>query len=200
MARELKRANLALNLALAGRRVAVVSGGDSGIYGMAGAVFERAASRKLALGQGPDQLDVRVVAGIPSIVAGAALLGAPLTHDFCAISLSDRLTPWPDIEKRLDLASQAGFVVALHNPKSHGRDWQLKRAAEILAQNLSPKTPVGIAARVGRWGEKTLITDLERLPEEEVDMQTLAIVGNETTFVYQGYLITPRGYVNKYGV
>jgi precorrin-3B C17-methyltransferase len=199
MTKESQRADLALDLALSGRRAAVVSGGDSGVYAMAGAVFERAAARKLPLGFDEGRLEIKVRPGVPSMIAGAALLGAPLTHDFCAISLSDRLTPWPTIEKRLDLASQAGFVLAIHNPKSHGRDWQLKRAAEILAQNLAPQTPVGVVARVGREGERKIVTDLAGLPFIEADMQTLVVVGNATTFVYQGYLVTPRGYEAKYG-
>jgi precorrin-3B C17-methyltransferase len=198
MTQELARAERALELALAGLRVAVVSGGDSGVYAMAGAVFELAAAKKLNLGTGPGQLLIQVTAGVPAVIAGAARLGAPLTHDFCAISLSDRLTPWPLIEKRLDLASQAGFVIALYNPKSHGRDWQLARAAEILGQNLPGQTPVGLVSRCGREGQKTAITELGSLASQEVDMQTLAIVGNQTTFVYQGYLITPRGYAAKY--
>jgi precorrin-3B C17-methyltransferase len=200
MTKELERAGLALDLALQGQKVAVVSGGDAGVYAMAGAVFELAAARQLNLGQKIGQLSIQVIPGIPALIAGAALLGAPLTHDFCAISLSDRLTPWPVIEKRLDLASQAGLVVALYNPKSHGRDWQLAKAAEILGRNLAPRTPVGIASRCGREGQKTSLTDLGRLALQEVDMQTLVIVGNANTFVYQGYMITPRGYADKYAV
>jgi precorrin-3B C17-methyltransferase len=199
MTKETQRADLALDLAFNDQEVSVVSGGDSGVYAMAGAVFERAATRRLPLGPNLGQLTIKVVPGVPSLIAGAALLGAPLTHDFCAISLSDRLTPWAIIEKRLDLASQAGFVVTIHNPKSHGRAWQLTKAAAILSQNLDPKTPVGVASRCGREGEKAFLTDLDRLPNEEVDMQTLVVVGNATTFVYEGYMITPRGYVAKYG-
>jgi precorrin-3B C17-methyltransferase len=198
MTAETKRAELALNLALAGKKCALVSGGDAGVYGMAGAVFELAAEKRLDLGPNPGQLTIKVAPGVPSMIAGAAGLGAPLTHDFCAISLSDRLTPWEAIEKRLDLASLAGFVIAIHNPKSRGRNWQLEKAAEIIAKNLPLETPVGIVARKGRAGEKIFITDLGRLPQEDVDMQTLAIVGNASTFVYKGYMITPRGYGAKY--
>jgi precorrin-3B C17-methyltransferase len=114
--------------------------------------------------------------------------------------LSDRLTAWPIIEKRLDLASQAGFVIAIYNPKSRSRPWQLAKAASILEQNLSPQTPVGLAHRCGRPGQKTVITTLSLLAQQEVDMQTLIIVGSRKTFVYQGFLITPRGYTDKYGV
>jgi len=195
----MKRAGEALDSALSGRLTAVVSGGDAGVYGMAGAVFEVAAARNLDLGQGPGQLSIEVLAGVPAAVAGAALLGAPLTHDFCLISLSDRLTPWEVIEKRLDLATQGDFVIVLYNPKSRGRDWQLGRALEILAQRLAPGTPAGVVSRAGRDGQATLVTTLEKLGEAPVDMQTLVIIGNSRTFVYQDFLITPRGYVEKYG-
>jgi precorrin-3B C17-methyltransferase len=133
------------------------------------------------------------------LTAAAALLGAPLTHDFCAVSLSDRLTSWETIAKRLDLAAKADFVIALHNPKSRGRDWQLAAAVDVLLETLSPQTPAGVARRCGREGQSAEIAELGRLKEAEVDMQTLIIVGNRSTFVYQGYLITPRGYVGKYG-
>jgi precorrin-3B C17-methyltransferase len=198
MTQEMDRAEAALDLALSGKKAALVSGGDAGVYAMAGAVFELAAARKVNLSEGLERLEIKVIAGVPALIAGAALLGAPLTHDFCAISLSDRLTPWPTIEKRLDLASQAGLVIALYNPKSHGRSWHLTRAAEILSQNLPPTTPVGLAARCGREGQNITLTTLADLPQSQVDMQTLVIIGNPTTFVYQGYLITPRGYAQKY--
>jgi precorrin-3B C17-methyltransferase len=198
MTREMDRAQKAIDLAREGLNTAVISGGDSGVYAMAGAVFELAAAQKLPLGQKPGELYIKVIAGIPAVISGAALLGAPLTHDFCAISLSDRLTPWEVIEKRLSLAGQGGFVIALYNPKSHGRSWQLAKAAEILSRHLPPKTPVGLAGRVGREGEKTQVTTLDKLAEKDVDMQTLVIVGSPSTFVYRNYLITPRGYMDKY--
>jgi precorrin-3B C17-methyltransferase len=199
MTAEMKRAGEALDSALSGRRTAVVSGGDAGVYGMAGAVFEVAAARSLDLGPGPGQLSIEVLAGVPAAVAGAALLGAPLTHDFCLISLSDRLTPWELIEKRLDLAAQGDFVIVLYNPKSRGRDWQLGRALEILGRSLPPRTPAGIVSRAGRAGQYALVTTLEELDTAPVDMQTLVIIGNSRTFTHQGFLITPRGYVDKYG-
>ena len=197
MTAEMKRAGEALDSALSGRRTAVVSGGDAGVYGMAGAVFEVAASRNLDLGRGPGQLFIEVLAGVPAAVAGAALLGAPLTHDFCLISLSDRLTPWEVIEKRLDLAARGDFVIVLYNPKSRGRDWQLGRALEIL--NLAPHTPAGVVSRAGRAGESALVTTFGELGAAPVDMQTLIIIGNSRTFIHRGFLITPRGYVDKYG-
>jgi precorrin-3B C17-methyltransferase len=199
MTAEVARAEKALELAGQGLSVAMVSGGDPGVYAMAGAIFEVAASRGLPLGDGPGQYEIKVITGTPAVTAAAALLGAPLTHDFCAISLSDRLTGWETIEKRLELASKAGFVISVYNPKSHGRDWQLSRATEILLQNLLPDTPVGLARRCGRPGESIALTTLENLPRSTVDMQTLVIVGNKDTFVYEGRMITPRGYLDKYG-
>jgi precorrin-3B C17-methyltransferase len=166
---------------------------------MAGAIFEVAAARKLPLGAGPGEYEITVITGTPAVTAAAALLGAPLTHDFCAISLSDRLTEWAAIEKRLDLASQAGFVLAIYNPKSRGRAWQLGRAVEILSRNLPAQTPVGLASRLGRPGQSMSITTLGDLPHADVDMQTTVIVGNGSTFVYRGRMITPRGYMGKYG-
>ena len=200
MTAEMKRAGEALDSALAGRRTALVSGGDAGVYGMAGAVFELAAARGLPLGQGPGQLDLRVAPGVPAVAAAAALLGAPLTHDFCLISLSDRLTPWDLIEKRLSLAAQADFVIALLNPKSRGRDWQLGRAAEILTGLIPAQTPAGVVIRAGRPGQTVLLTTLGEVNQAQVDMQTLIIIGNSRTFVYQGRLVTPRGYADKYGL
>jgi precorrin-3B C17-methyltransferase len=199
MTAEMARAGQAIDLAGQGEAVAMVSGGDPGVYAMAGAVFEVAALRNLPLGQAPGQYDIRVVTGTPALTAAAALLGAPLTHDFCAVSLSDRLTEWETIVRRLDLASQAGFVIAIYNPKSRGRTWQLGEAAAILRKNLPPGTPVGLAKRCGRPGESVSLSTLSALAEADVDMQTLVIVGNRSTFVYQDRMITPRGYADKYG-
>ena len=199
MTSEMRRAEEAIDSALSGRRTAVVSGGDAGVYAMAGAVFEVAAARGLDLGREEGQLRIKVIPGVPALVAAAALLGSPLTHDFCAVSLSDRLTPWELIEKRLALAAQGDFVIALYNPKSKGRDWQLGRAAEILREHLSPDTAVGIVGRAGRAGQEVSLISLEQLAEAPVDMQTLVVIGNRSTFVYQGFMVTPRGYVDKYG-
>jgi precorrin-3B C17-methyltransferase len=199
MTAETKRAEEALELALEGKKVAVVSGGDPGVYAMAGAIFEVAATKKINLGNSQGQLNIKVLTGTPALTAGAAILGAPLTHDFCAISLSDRLTDWELIKKRLEMASLADFVIILYNPKSKGRDWQLAEAAEIMLKHKSPNTPVGLASRLGREGEKTEITTLANLSTSEVDMQTIVFIGNEQTFVYNNFMITPRGYVKKYG-
>ncbi|UQZ88823.1 precorrin-3B C(17)-methyltransferase [Deltaproteobacteria bacterium Smac51] len=199
MTAEMRRAEEAINMALSGKRTVMVSGGDAGVYAMAGAVFEVAAARNISLGREPGQLRVKVIPGVPALVASAALLGAPLTHDFCAISLSDRLTPWELIEKRLELAGEADFVICIYNPKSKGRDWQLGRAAEILLKHRPADQPVGVVSRAGRAGQEVRILTLAELAEAPVDMQTLVVIGNQSTFVYQGFMITPRGYVNKYG-
>jgi precorrin-3B C17-methyltransferase len=199
MTAETKRAEEALARAMKGERVAVVSGGDPGVYAMAGVVFEVAADRKLPLGTDPGELKITVVAGTPALTNGAALLGAPITHDFCAISLSDRLTDWELIKKRLTLASRGDFVIILYNPRSHGRATQLGEAKSILLENMSPDTPVGLASRCGRDGQNGTIVTLGTLEPEEVDMQTLVIIGNSTTFVYRNHMITPRGYLSKYG-
>jgi precorrin-3B C17-methyltransferase len=200
MTAETKRAEDAIERALAGEKVAIVSGGDPGIYAMAGVVFEVAAAKRIPLGKKEGELNITVIPGTPALSAGASILGAPITHDFCAISLSDRLTDWELIKKRLELASQGDFVIVIYNPRSHGRDWQLGEARDILLKRLSPDTPVGLAVRCGRKGEEGRIITLGTLKIEEVDMQTLVVIGNSTSFEYSGHMITPRGYVKKYGV
>ena len=199
MTSEMRRAEEALDSALKGRRTVMVSGGDAGVYAMAGAVFEVAAAKNIPLGRAENQLRIKVVPGVPALVAAAALLGAPLTHDFCAVSLSDRLTPWELIEKRLALAAQGDFVICLYNPKSKGRDWQLGRAAEIMLEHVEAERPVGVVARAGRPNQEVILTTLGELASAPVDMQTLVVIGNRSTFIYEGFMITPRGYVNKYG-
>ena len=199
MTRELDRAGRALDLALSGVPTALVSGGDPGIYAMAGVVFELVKSRGLDLGVGPGRVEITVVPGIPALAAAAALLGAPLTHDFAAVSLSDRLTPWEVIAKRLDLASQADFVIVLYNPKSKGRDWQFGRACEIMLANRDPETPVGVVQKAMRDGQQVSLTTLGQATQADIDMQTVVVVGNSHSFTWQGRLVTPRGYIRKYG-
>lgn len=198
MTKELDRAAKALELAQNGRRVAVVSGGDPGIYAMAGVVFELARVRDLDLGTGPGQVQIEVIPGIPALAAAASLLGAPLTHDFACVSLSDRLTPWETIEKRLDLAAQADFVIVLYNPKSRTRDWQFGRAVEIVAEHRPEKTPVGLVTRAMREGQRVVITTIDQAAAAQVDMQTVVIIGNSTSKTFKDWMITPRGYLEKY--
>ncbi len=197
MTRELDRAAMALELAQAGREVALVSGGDPGVYAMAAVVFETAREQMLRLG--PGGLEIEVVPGLPAVTAAAALLGAPLSHDFACISLSDRLTPWESITRRLDLAAQADLVIALYNPRSKGRPWQYGEALAIVGRHRGPQTPVGVVARAYRPGQRMQVTTLGDAPEMEVDMQTLVIIGNSQSFVHEGRMVTPRGYLAKYG-
>ncbi|MBT9173391.1 MAG: putative cobalt-factor III C(17)-methyltransferase [Syntrophomonadaceae bacterium] len=183
MKQEVVRAELAVRLALEGKRVAVVSGGDPGVYGMAGPVLELA----------PAGLEVEVIPGITAANAAAALLGAPLMHDFACISLSDLLTPWETIERRLAAAAEADFIVVLYNPRSTGRAEHLEAARRaVLSRRAS--TVTGWVKNCGRADEQSRITTLAELDTAEVDMFTTVVVGNSQTFVQNGRMITPRGY------
>ncbi|MBG9979501.1 precorrin-3B C(17)-methyltransferase [Facklamia sp. DSM 111018] len=187
MKREIDRCEKAIELAQAGKEVAVISSGDAGIYGMAGLILELLSS------QGSD-LEVKVVPGITASIGGAALLGAPLMNDFCHISLSDLMTPWEMIEKRLHAAAQGDFVICLYNPKSKGRPKHLEKALKIIAGYKGEETIVGIAKDIGRPKEETIITTIKDLDDRLVDMTTTVIVGNRFTKVYNGMMYTPRGY------
>ncbi|BAF59137.1 precorrin-3B methylase and precorrin-6x reductase [Pelotomaculum thermopropionicum SI] len=189
MREEVDRARRAVALALSGRKVAVVSSGDPGIYGMAGLVLEVL----LSTGR-QDQVDFQVVPGITAASSAAALLGAPLMHDFAVISLSDLLTPWEVILKRIEAAARGDFVVVFYNPKSKKRVYQLQAAREVLLRYRKPETPVGVVTGAGRPGQQVVLTDLARLPQAEVNMQSVVMVGNSQSYVKDGYLITPRGY------
>lgn len=195
MRQEVARAQEAVRVALSGRVVAVVCSGDPGIYGMAGLVFE--VLREVGWERG-DGIEVEVVPGVPALSAAAALLGAPLMHDFVSISLSDLLTPWETIARRLELAAQGDFVTALYNPKSAQRTEQLAEARRIIGLYRSDQTPVGIVRNAYRQGQQVVLTDLGHLLEQEVDMLTVVVVGNSTTFAFNGLMVTPRGYGAKY--
>jgi len=179
----------ALDLAGQGVRVALVSSGDSGIYGMAGLALELWLAR-----QPIDRPAFSVHPGISALQLAAARAGAPLMHDFCTISLSDRLTPWEVIERRLRAAAAGDFVVALYNPRSLGRDWQLERARTLLLEGRPAGTPVAVARQLGRRDESVRLFTLGTLPVEEVDMLTLVLIGNSTTRMADGRMVTPRGY------
>jgi precorrin-3B C17-methyltransferase len=202
MKAEVKRCQLALDRARAGQRVALVSSGDAGIYGMAGLVLEMGAAQGLKMGPPDGDVEVdfhlEVIPGVPALAAGAALLGAPLMHDFVVISLSDLLTPWETITKRLELAAQGDFVMVLYNPQSKKRDWQLGAVQDLLLRHKDPGTPVGIVSRAMRPGQAVTLTTLDRLTQNPVDMQTIVVVGNSQTYTYGPYMITPRGYLAKY--
>lgn len=195
---EIQRADRAIALAQRGLRVAVLSSGDIGIYGMGGLVLERLSQQQWD-GQDPG---LEVFPGVSAFQAAAARLGAPLMHDFCCISLSDLLTPWPLIEGRIQAAAQGDFVIALYNPRSQRRTEGIRRAQQILLTHRDPKTPVALARCLYRPGENILITTLEQMDPDQIDMLTLVLVGNGSTFVHQGsrsrsWLITPRGYGQK---
>jgi cobalt-precorrin 5A hydrolase/precorrin-3B C17-methyltransferase len=210
MTHEIDRCKQAVELASAGKTVSVISGGDPGIYAMAGLVFEllRAVEQqnsRTAEQQVVDTTalrhycttalpDVEVIPGISALNACAARLGAPLMHDFASISLSDRLTPWDLIEKRLEAAAMADFVIVLYNPKSMGRPEHINRAREIIMKHRRPDTPVGIVKAAMRDNEEVTITDLKFMLSHDIDMQTTVIIGNSQTFVWEGRIVTPRGY------
>jgi cobalt-precorrin 5A hydrolase/precorrin-3B C17-methyltransferase len=179
----------ALALAREGLTVALISSGDSGIYGMAGLALE-------VWWELPelDRPSFAVHPGISALQLAAARVGAPLMHDFCTISLSDRLTPWPLIERRLEAAAAGDFVVALYNPRSKGRDWQLERARERLLAHRPPTTPVLLARQLGRAEEACSVSTLATFPSEAVDMFTLVLIGNSQTRARDDLLLTPRGY------
>jgi cobalt-precorrin 5A hydrolase/precorrin-3B C17-methyltransferase len=180
----------ALDLACQGLRVALISSGDSGIYGMAGLALELWLARPVI-----DRPTLTVHPGISALQLAAARVGAPLMHDFCTVSLSDRLTPWTVIEQRLRAAVAGDFVVAFYNPRSAGRDWQLERARTLLLEGGRPaSTPVAVARQLGRPGESVTLHTLADLPVEAVDMLTLVLVGNSTTRLEAGRMVTPRGY------
>jgi len=197
MAEELDRAIEAYDRAKLGKKVALVSSGDAGVYGMAGPTFEVL----FQAGWTPDSdIEVEIIPGASAINTCASLVGAPLTHDFCAISLSDLLTPWPTIARRLNAVAYADFVVALYNPKSGRRTRQIEEAQRIFLQFRDPKTPVAIVKSAFRPKQRIEFTTLDKLTEADIGMLTTVLIGNSNTYVKHGLMITPRGYANKYDV
>lgn len=203
---EIERATLAVHFALIGRSVCIISSGDAGIYGMAGLVLDilhaQMAERDLgetSVADGDNVLEplVEVVPGISALNAAAALLGAPLMHDFAVISLSDLLTPWEVIARRLSAAGAADFVVVLYNPSSKRRTWQLGEAQRLLLESRLETTPVGLVRNAYRSGQKVWLTTLGQLHNEAVDMFTTVVVGNSCTWMRQVHMVTPRGYDRK---
>lgn len=187
---EVDRARLAIALARAGGRVALVSSGDAGIYGTAGIVFELLAE----LGEADGAAAIEVIPGVSAAQAAAALLGAPLMSDFAAISLSDLMTPWPTIERRLEAAASSDLVIALYNPSSSRRRAQLGRAVEIVLRYRPPETPVGLVRNAYRPGQRVIVTDLGFVLDESVDMLTIVLIGNSATIRIGERLVTRRGY------
>lgn len=186
MTGEIERCRLCLREAAAGKRVALVCSGDAGVYGMAGPVLELA----------PEYpgVEVEVIPGVTAALSGGALLGAPLGHDFCVISLSDRLTDWSVIENRLRMAARGDFAICLYNPASRHRGDYLRRACAILREEKDGGTVCGLVRNVGREGESWRILTLDRLSEAEADMFTTVFIGSSTTMNIGGRMVTPRGY------
>lgn len=192
MRREVDRCRAAVEAAVSGRDVAMVCSGDSGIYGMAGLIYEVA--------QEYPPIEIEVVPGITAACGGAAVLGAPLTHDFAVVSLSDLLTPWDKIALRLECAAKGDFVLCLYNPASHSRPDHLKRACDILmAAGKSPDTICGYVQNIGREGEQGTITTLGALRDTQVDMFTTVFIGSSQTKLLGGKMVTPRGYLQREG-
>ena len=188
MKQERDRARLAFDYAdKEGQTVCVVSSGDAGIYGMASLVYEM--RRELR-----SQAEIVVYPGISAFQKAAALLGAPVGHDFCVVSLSDLMTPWPLIERRIRAAAEADFVTAVYNPRSHGRYWQLHRLREIFLQSRAADTVVGYVKQAGRADQSTCVTTLGAFNPDDVDMFTVVIIGNSQSYADEGRFITPRGY------
>ena len=184
--REVERVELALQEAAKGQTVAMVCSGDAGVYGMSGLVEELAVKYP--------GVTVETIPGVSAVLSGAAILGAPLIHDFAVVSLSDLMTPWATIEKRLRAAAGADFVICLYNPSSHKRKDYLQRACDIVLETASPDTVCGIAQYIGREGENVRVMTLKELRDTAVDMFSTVFIGNSQTQIIHGKMVTPRGY------
>jgi precorrin-3B C17-methyltransferase len=189
MKKEADRCNLAVDEAESGKVVSMVCSGDAGVYGMAGLVFEVVEARGIS-----DKIEIEVVPGITAACSGAAVLGAPLIHDFAVISLSDLLTPWELIEKRLECAAMGDFSICLYNPSSIKRHDYLQKACDILLKHRAPDNVAGFVQNIGRPGEKGTVIDLQTLRDTKVDMFTTVFIGNSKTRSMNGKMVTPRGY------
>ena len=192
MKAERQRAEEAFRYALEGKTVCVISSGDAGIYGMSPLIYEMMREKGVT-----DQVEVEVLPGISAFQKAAALLGCPIGHDLCIISLSDLMTPWLRIEKRIEAAAAGDFITAIYNPKSQGRYWQIYRLLEIFAQHRSPDTPIGYVRQAGREEQVVKLTTLAEFDPEELDMFTVVIIGNTQSYTFEGHFITPRGYYDE---
>jgi len=188
MKKEVERCKLAFEEAMKGKTVSMICSGDAGVYGMAGLMYE--------VGVDYPQVELEIIPGVTAATGGAAVLGAPLIHDFCLISLSDLLTPWEKIEARLLGASQADFVICLYNPSSKKRHDYLQKACELMMRYKSPETVCGIVSNIARDGESAKVMTLEELSRTQVDMFTTVFIGNSQTKEIGGKMVTPRGYRN----
>jgi len=188
MTKEVDRCIDVLKLAKEGKNVALISSGDAGVYGMAGIMLEIA----------DGEVEVEIIPGVTATNAAAAIVGAPVMHDYVTISLSNLLTDWELIKKRLELAAQGDFVVSIYNPKSRGRVTQIEEARGIMLKYKPKTTPVAIVRNAGREDEEHVVTTLDEMLNHEINMLTIVIIGNANTFIKDGKMITPRGYSNKY--
>ena len=188
MKKEVDRCVMAFEEAKKGKVVSMICSGDAGVYGMSGLMYE--------VGDNYPEVDLEIIPGVTAATGGAAVLGAPLIHDFCLISLSDLLTPWEKIEARLLAAAEADFVVCLYNPSSRKRSDYLQKACDLMMQYKSPETVCGIVSYIGRDGEHYEVLDLKTLRDTKVDMFTTVWVGNSQTKEINGKMVTPRGYRN----
>ena len=191
MKKERQRAEQAFELAEQGKTVVVISSGDAGIYGMTPLIYE------MQRHHAATDIEVSSLPGISAFQKAASLLGAPIGHDLCIISLSDLMTPWEVIERRIKAAATGDFVTAVYNPKSHGRYWQLYRLQELFLQERSVETPVGYVRQAGRDDEEIKITTLGAFDPEDVDMFTVVLIGNSQSYIADGHIITPRGYYRE---
>lgn len=193
MRQELERCRLCFDMAAQGKKIALVCSGDAGVYGMAAPMYELLPEYENKPGY--EKIELRIVSGVTAANSGAAILGAPLNHDYCVISLSDLLTPWETIEKRLVAAIEGDFAIAIYNPSSHKRKDYLKRACEIMLNaGASPERACGYVRNIGREGMESRVMTLEELKDTEVDMFTTAFIGNSQSFIRGENLITCRGY------
>ena len=196
MKRERERAEQAFRLAEQGKTVVVISSGDAGIYGMGPLIYEMQHERCSVDGDSV-AVSIEVLPGISAFQKAASLLGAPIGHDLCIISLSDLMTPWELIERRIKAAASGDFVTAVYNPKSHGRYWQLYRLVELFLQVRSPETPVGYVRQAGRDDQEIKVTTLAQFDPEDIDMFTVVLIGNSQSYIADGKIITPRGYYRE---
>lgn len=190
---EVERCERAIELAASGTDTAVVCSGDAGVYAMAGLLLELLEARDLA-----ESVDFAVLPGVPAVCAAAALLGAPLTHDFACVSLSDLLTPWEAVERRLRLAVEADFVLGLYNPRSTRRTGQLEQALAVLREFRAPDTPVGFVRNAFREGQKVRLVRLDEARADMADMLSIVVAGSTASRSVAGRMLTPRGYARKY--
>jgi precorrin-3B C17-methyltransferase len=195
MTEEIGRARAAIERARDGATVSLISSGDAGVYGMAGLVFQVLKEMGWKKGDSPE---LRLIPGMTALNSCASLVGAPLVHDSCSISLSDLLTPWSVIEKRIEAAASADFVIGLYNPASGRRTRQIVDAQAIIRRHREGNTPVALVKSAYRDMEQVVLTNLDTFLDYEIGMLTTVIIGSSNTFMFEGYMVTPRGYTNKY--